>query len=327
MTREENVQWLTERVTELGFHKTNMDIYLDGCYGLDTISLFQRDRIGDDEMSYQLQITPDKQGDYRPVAYEATLLCTHPIIHGIYAGIDTHDLEQRMKQTDWKNFTEWNVSDRYNSKIINDIFQLLTSGDARANDVANRLELRYWLHTPMEQKVNILSGIENYQKKFDFELTGDLADMHVREAYNLLSGRSVAKFYINADTPNIINAHWQLIENGKLKTLPEYGLKQELDRLPITELKNDNTGPGVIYGLIRGERVKITLEKDGQAEVAFMQADPQSKSVKLFSAAMTELNIAAFQLNDVQKHHFNKKISPPGTNLKNKNTKRKGRSL
>lgn len=328
MTREENVQWLTERLTELGFHKTNMDIYLDGCYGLDVIPYFQRDRIGDDEMSYELQIKPDKQGIYQPEKYTATLLSTHPILHGMYAGIDTWELEQRMKQTDWKNFTQWNVSDTHNSKIINDVFQLLTSDSRYGKDIARRLELRYWLHTPMEQKVNILSHIGDYQKKFDFELSGGLTDITTREAYNLLSGRGVLMPDLNSNKPDVHIWDWKVLENGELKTVPNYDLKSELEKLPLPDLKDFLKGPQLIYDLIIGDRVPVKMEKDGKMEIVLMEADPKAQSVRLYSQVMTELNVAAFQLNDVQKHLFDKKVSPPDTAAKPKQIKkRKGRSL
>src|ERR1700744_3434722 len=172
MMQETDWERLTENLAELGFTKPNMQSYLEGCAGMDKIDYYQRARYGDDEMSWQMSIAKDKQTDlYYPKGFQATLLQTHPVRHGYFEGIDTHELEQRIKHTDWQKFLYGTARiDRQASSIIDDVMTLAASKDVQARDVSKRLQLRYWLHSPVEQHVNIVIHAAEYQRNFYFPL-------------------------------------------------------------------------------------------------------------------------------------------------------------
>lgn len=329
MMQSEDWDKLTERLSETGFTKPGMRDYLEGCDGMETIPYYQRTRYGDDEMAWQVWITRKADtGLYEPDGYNAVLIRTHPVPHDVFGSIDTGELEERMKRIDWNKFDirEKNIEElAQTSDIVDDVLQLAGSKSSKARDVAQRLQLRYWLHTPIEQRINIVKNIYRYEKRASFDLHGDIGDIHAKEAYNLLSGRGVLKFHREQDRPDIFSGVWKQFHNNILQTYPAYDLMLLLRSLPIHELQNDSQGPQLIYDLIQGERVPIHLGRFG--EPAFIEADPKEQSVRMYSPATTELNPAAYQLNDAQRHLFKKAISAKDTPEKKNKQKRRGRSI
>jgi hypothetical protein len=275
MTHEENLEMLVSQLSELGFHKTNMYEYLDGCAGMETIPFFQRSRIGDDEMSYQLTIKRDgASGLYYPEGYEATLLKTHPVPHGHFDGIDTLKLEQRLKEVNWNEYIPKSTrQDDKAFKVILDVVDLAVWQNKEAQDISKRLQLRYWLHTPVEQDLNVAQDISHYQKTHYFELNKGLDDMQIRAAYNLLSGRSVLKFI--QGEPRSFHGHWKKLVNGRLETFPDFDFMAPLKALPLKEVKENRIDTLFIYKLISGDQMNVHLEKDNMPMYLHVNAADQ----------------------------------------------------
>jgi hypothetical protein len=329
MTKEENIEQLVSQLSDMGFHKPNMYSYLEDCWGMDVISHYQRERIGDDEMSYQVAIKRDGvSGFYYPEGYEAILLRTHPVHHGRFNDIDTQKLEQQLKEVNWNEYMPKNTrQDDKVFRVILEVVDLAVWQNKEAQDISRRLQLRYWLHTPVEQDLNVAQYISDYQKSYYFPLNNGFADIHAREAYNLLSGRGVLKFYQQENEPDNLCTHWKVIRGGKLATLSDFDFIKALRELPIEEINNDRTGPQLIYNLIRGERCTIHLNKDREKETGYIEVDPEKRSFKLYNANMTELNVDYYHLNDVQKQQYVKNNPAKITPAKKSKGKNKGRSL
>lgn len=277
MMQEQNWEQLAGELERLGFTNPYMKRYLRACNGMDEIPYNQRMRYNDDEMSWQVHVRKDTDGLYHPADYTAILLKTHPVPHGRFAGIDTRELEERMKGTDWQRFAYGTaVLDRKASEIIDDIFTLLRTGGA-AKDIASRLELRYWLHTPVEQHINIFSDIARYQSRHDFPLKGDAADISARESYNLLCGRGVQKLYTREDDPEVIYSHWQQLVDGQLRNFAELDLRKMLLHLPVVEGRDNAFTPKLLRDLRHGERVAV--HKAGTLETCYLHVNPKDRAL------------------------------------------------
>ncbi len=317
----ENLERLVETVIELGFPKTNMREYIEGCEGLEEIPFFHRRKIGDDQISYLLTIKSDKEtGLYYPLGYEATLLQTHPIAHGHFNGIDTRQLEQRLKEVNWNDYEpRSNLQDDTISRIIEDVDTLAASQDKQARDISRRLQLRYWLHTPVEQERNVAQYKSNYQKYCYFPLNNGFADINTREAYHLLSRRAVLKFYQKEGEPQHFYTHWKAYDKGKLVTFPDYDLVSLLKKAGVSEASQDGPGAQLIYELIRGRRPLVHIKKDKSETATYIEADPRQQSLKFYDSGLNTKEIP--ELKKYVPHRYQINIH------KKKQNKNRGRSL
>ncbi len=324
MTREENLAGIVDQLTEMGFPKTALYEYLDSCMGMPSIPYDYRKRIGDDLMDYHLTITQDKaSGLYHPEGYQAILLQTHPIAHSVIAGIDTRELEGRLKAIDWNGYVPRKSepgSDVF--KAVVDVVNLGLWETKEAADISSRLELRYWLNTPVEQDLRIRNHINDYQKSHYFPIKNDFSDIHPNEAYNLLSGRAVLKFQEIENKPGHFNSHWKVLENGKLETLPDYDFMAALRLLPIPEIRQDITGPQIIYNFIRGDRVPVTLLDGNKTTPVFLEANPRDQSIKIYNRDMVRIYPQKIQPKEEQQPLIQKQVP-----TKKRSGKNKGRSI
>ncbi|WP_214072584.1 hypothetical protein [Mucilaginibacter sp. dw_454] len=312
-------------LVELGFHRPDLYSYLESFGDTDIILLRQQERIGDDLMNYQLTIKRrEETGELFPESYQAMLLKTHPIPHGKFGEIDTSELEKRMKGTDWQNYVQQVMAgDSKVSKIFDDVFELSLNHSHQAKDIARRLKLRYWLNTPIEKHLQVTTYAPDYEKTRHFDLKGDFSDISAREAYNLLSGRGVLKFYQKENEPTNLYTHWKAIDNGKLIKLPDYDFMKLLKQLPITEMQLDRTGPQLIYDLIRGERSPVSLLKDNLLVSAFIEANPREQSLALYNSKLEKIELNEFLPNQPRQVKLLPKITGP----RRKPGKNKGRSI
>jgi hypothetical protein len=113
----------------------------------------------------------------------------------------------------------------------------------------------------------------------------------LKEAYNLMKGRSVHKELTNKEGENY-NAWVQLDfkntddrGNYKLNHFHEnYGfdLEKALQKHPIKELENDESKKNLFISLQKGNRQAATFLVDGQEERRYIEAKPQFKSVNVY---------------------------------------------
>lgn len=122
----------------------------------------------------------------------------------------------------------------------------------------------------------------------------------LKEAYNLMNGRSVNKDLTNKEG-NVYNAWVQLDfkqtdnnRNFKLRYYGEnygYNLQEALSKLPIKELKNDDYKTNLLESLKKGNLQSVTLEKDGQEIKQFVEACPQFKTIKVYDGEMQRIDM------------------------------------
>lgn len=116
-----------------------------------------------------------------------------------------------------------------------------------------------------------------------------------KEAYNLLSGRSVNKD-LTTKEGQPFNAWLQLDfnekdknENFKVKqyhTGYGYDLEATLNKYPIKELANDEEKVKLLKSLEKGNLQPVTFLKEGKEEKMHVSANPQFKTLDLYDAKM-----------------------------------------
>lgn len=120
----------------------------------------------------------------------------------------------------------------------------------------------------------------------------------LKEAYNLLDGRSVNKDMISQDKQEYnvwIKLDFKNTDdrgNFKLKQFGEkygYDLEGALAKHPIKELQNDQYKGDLIDSLKKGNIQSATFIKGDQEVKQYVEANPQYKSVNLYDANMQKL--------------------------------------
>jgi hypothetical protein len=116
-----------------------------------------------------------------------------------------------------------------------------------------------------------------------------------KEAFNLLSGRSVNKDLSNKEGESF-NAWLQLDlkeqdKNGNhlVKQYHKaygYDLDTVLKNYPIKELGNETDKNNLMKSLEKGNRQQVTFVKEGKEERMYIEANPQFKTLDLYDARM-----------------------------------------
>lgn len=132
------------------------------------------------------------------------------------------------------------------------------------------------------------------EKTQTFYLTKN-SGITAKEAYNLLSGRSVNKD-LNNKEGQPFNAWLQLDfqekdknDNFKVKqyhTGYGYELEATLNKYPIKELSNEEDKGKLIKALEKGNMQPVTFIKEGKEEKMHIEANPQFKTLNLYDSKM-----------------------------------------
>ena len=116
-----------------------------------------------------------------------------------------------------------------------------------------------------------------------------------KEAYNLLDGRAVHKELTNKE--NVPYKAWVQLDfqnrdkhnNHEVKQFHEnygYDLKAAVGKYAVTELSDGEKEKTLLQSLQKGNVQSVTIEKNGEAQKMFMEANPQFKSVTLYDGQM-----------------------------------------
>ncbi len=121
----------------------------------------------------------------------------------------------------------------------------------------------------------------------------------LKEAYNLLNGRSVYKEELVNKQGEKYNAWLQLnfketdaSGNYKMKPFHQnygYDLDATLAKHPIKELLNEKEKERLMESLQRGNRQFVTLQLDGKEQKIFIEASPQFKSLNFYDSSMSRI--------------------------------------
>ena len=184
-------------------------------------------------------------------------------------------------------------------------FQLTLQGefkkDGAVDKVDYRLDFKKSDQTDMYFFNRYQATLKNddpaQEKSQTFYITKN-SGITAKEAYNLLSGRSVNKD-LNNKEGQPFNAWLQLDfkekdknDNFKVKQYHSgygYEIESVLKRYPIKELSNDEEKVKLIKSLEKGNQHQVTFLKEGKEEKMHIEANPQFKTLNLYDAKMQKV--------------------------------------
>lgn len=121
----------------------------------------------------------------------------------------------------------------------------------------------------------------------------------LKEAYNLMNGRSVNKDQTNKEG-QVYNAWMQMDfkeanNNGnyKIKQFHQnygYDLDAVLAKHPIKELSNEQEKSRLVQSLQKGNRQLVTFVENGNEQKHFIEANPQFKTINIYDNNMQRLS-------------------------------------
>lgn len=125
----------------------------------------------------------------------------------------------------------------------------------------------------------------------------------LKEAYNLMEGRSVYKQFIKVDQENKDNNQkynaWSTMDfkntdaHGNFKIIKSYKLKVEeaLAQYPVKELGNEQHQRALVDSIHRGNCQILTFIKNGVEEKMYAEANPLHNSLRFYDAKMNKISL------------------------------------
>ena len=121
----------------------------------------------------------------------------------------------------------------------------------------------------------------------------------MKEAYNLMEGRSVNKDLTNKEG-QVYNAWVQMDfkdadANGNFKLNHYhqnygYDLESAVSKYPIKELGNPKFKDDLMDSIKKGNRQSVTFLNEGKEEKHFIEANPQFKTINVYDANMQRID-------------------------------------
>lgn len=141
-----------------------------------------------------------------------------------------------------------------------------------------------------------------------------------KEAFNLLDGRSVHKELLNKEGQPY--KAWLQLDfdnkdkhnNFEVKQYHEnygYDLKAAVSKYTVAELNDPEKEKALMASLQKGNVQSVTIEKDGESNRFFMEANPQFKNVTIYDATMkmvTKETMAQYQVNGTETPKTQKEV-------------------
>lgn len=285
---------LLERLAHLGF---DLEAYVDRKLRSHHPGNFELEIHGCKEegvVTYTIPVVWDPEIErYSIENFTASLVRYQPILHGVYAEVDTEELEQKMAAVDWDNefahYTEGEEDPRFIPEIeeIVSILQYQLTKDPDGKKTAAQLQAKYWPGSPDFEGM-MSSEAWDYIKEQPIVKSQFGNDIHTSEAYNLLCGRSIAASW---DAEGIwLRLDFDLITNaGHPKVQFVSYSKQELETIlrvyPIPTGEIDR----ICEGMLHGDIVSTRLLTGPQIRLA---ADPKNKTIKFFTEDLTAMDLS-----------------------------------
>lgn len=281
---EEKAENLIDYLQELWLWKPTITKELLESEGLTRIDVRgQISPTDTDQIKFQYNIYKLADG-FSVSKYKAYLLDISPIAHVKDQLVDSAKTEETLQSINWNQSPA-----ELNSKIpnIEDTVSevLFMKAFDHTKDIADRLMIKYWYNTPMEDHVN-LSGISGLPmpKELTVSLTGNSSDIDLKESFALLSGRSVMKVDLEElQAGEIPTSHWLLYEDGKIIQLPAFDIDKIIRSLPHQNSPDEKIFTEIMTRLIAGELATVQLIQHGKSITGFIEADPKARYVNFYT--------------------------------------------
>ncbi|WP_433903291.1 hypothetical protein [Sphingobacterium puteale] len=238
------------------------------------INLNVMDTSQDQSVYYRFSIQREFNGDYISHDYLAKMLIV-PIEHGHYAGIDTLNLERQMKEIKWALFL------LYNNDALRPFFlqldQLRTSGDATAKEIADKLSLKYFANTVLED-ILPLPDRSPYEKMIVVPIHNNGNDIDIEQAVLLLKGGSLLKYHGNEESGELC---WVKEEKGYLKVYPDFDVSETIKQMPFVKQPDIIELSEMLAGLGKGKQYETSLMINSRIVPGSIYVKPEDKTLEV----------------------------------------------
>ncbi|XZF13332.1 hypothetical protein ACTHGU_16210 [Chitinophagaceae bacterium MMS25-I14] len=250
---------------------------------------------------YSFTVVRDYTGRFNILPYTAAL-SRYPVInHGVFAGIDTKELERQMEEISWKNSYEtflmkkfWDRDAMYPN--VRAIYEQVVTLEAHSEGrrIAQQLKSRYWTDAPFFKDHIVSTGEGNSKASAPVTFP---PDMPVGTAYNLLCGRTVCSKF-GAGNMNGTSDWYRLVftdgpeEHSYAPVqIPGYRNKNTLDNLlnmvPVISYPQEKVSAAKEI-LLSGGILEATL-KNGRP--VYIMANPQQNTLNIYSKEMKPIPV------------------------------------
>lgn len=224
-------------------------------------------------------------------SYEALLRSVPPLDHIVIESIDTQALEQKMAAVNW--FTAGPHYQRLTEDALRQLHeiwpvmeQLKKTGNRAAANVVQDLQMKYWAGSGAEYYTRLDMRTERYDRSYDFRVRQQHAGINIRQAYNLLCGRTVLRtegsengmpYWLQLKPLAIPNSYEQFQEHR----YPDFDLAEKLTVLPLKELRTEEEATALICGLRSGDKVEVEIELQEGVIAVKLTVDPEEQAVSI----------------------------------------------
>ncbi|MBK1439787.1 hypothetical protein JHJ32_07320 [Parapedobacter sp. ISTM3] len=248
-------------------------------------------------------------GVYSFEGYEASVLPFPYIEHGVYAGIDTRELEKNMNGINWGTIIP---SIHFHESPVRDVLQkcarLLGSGHRNGAEAGELLMLKHLSYTPLESFLTPIRLIDELEKKAFINVNNDNHDLDITDAVSVLSGRSVAK-PLDAVSPGV-DICWVVLEGEEIKKIPDFDLDGKAMYLPFKRQPDTAERAGIIADLSKGNRIEGQFNLHGYDFTALYQADPVNERIAMFDIRNRGLELRELQDDPAKVKELPERKSP-----------------
>ncbi|MBX3253338.1 MAG: hypothetical protein KF862_04275 [Chitinophagaceae bacterium] len=238
------------------------------------------------------------EGWYDIDSYKAVLTPYPPIEHGVYNGIDSRVLEDKMRGIDWHNDGQLfyfivNAEPEFVPEV-DAIYQQINclSLDPTGTSVADKLMLKYWGDATFFENIlrqsawDYLESLPKREQLFPVEL-------EAKAAFNLLCGRAILQKwdYLKPQHEPV----WTQLDfttkgtDGRyLTTVMQMFTEEQLESVVRALPVPDDIFPQIIRELKRGDISYFILHDDKKI---FLAANPGQRTVNVYSEDMRPIKV------------------------------------
>ena len=281
---------------------------------------------GNDKLLIRFHIRKNEEiGIFTLDDYNALLIKVPPYRHGVFNGIDTERLEQKLAENEWNLRTIPLPCDGKDvSETFFQVIDLVRCEDKQANDIAEKLMMKYWSETPMERLVALCPDPAVYERRMVFPVNNDLNDIDDLQAFNLLSGRAVMRFEeVEAGSPLV---DWVTVVNGEFVKHSDFDVAGQLRKLAFETALDNASGPEYLLELAKGNRIPVVLKSGEEGREVLIEADPRNAVIAVFDKMERRLELNQFLVkeeSDMREKKVKQNLKQP-TSSKRKRGKGKG---
>ena len=223
---------------------------------------------------YRFCFKKENNGEYVIEDYQAKMLIV-PIEHGHHAGIDTLELENLMKEIKWALFPIYKRDALLG--LFEKLDQLRHSGDLTAKKIGDKLAIKYFSNTPLEEMLP-LPDKRPYEKTIIIPIHNKGNDVDIGQAVQLLQGGTLLKYL---DTNNESGELcWLKEDKGYLKIYSDFNVAEVVKQMPLLKQPDIVELSEILTDLGNGKPYATSLLINSRIVGGKIHVDPGNQSLE-----------------------------------------------